>query len=260
MDDLTFALQLADLADAETLPRWSPAGVASNTKADGTPVTEADVAAEQAVLAAVRRAHPDDAFIGEEVGQHAGSNHRRWIVDGIDGTRGFAAGQQTWGTLIALEENGVVAAAVSTSPAQRRRWWATLGGGAYTARTGEPGSSRRLQVGAAHPPGQRRVATLPNYDKLPPGIQQVVHNAGGAPPAEAGWSQQNRVAEGELDFCVWLAGDIWDHAAPSLIVEEAGGRFSDLYGGKRLDTRTALYSNNADHEGLLAALRIALGG
>ncbi|MFP4513854.1 MAG: inositol monophosphatase family protein [Acidimicrobiales bacterium] len=58
----------------------------------------------------------------------------------------------------------------------------------------------------------------------------------------------------EVDVCVWFGGDIWDHAAPSIIVEEAGGRFADHAGGKRLDTRTAIYSNGLRHDEILAAL------
>lgn len=74
-------------------------------------------------------------------------------------------------------------------------------------------------------------------------------------PMDRAWRHQNRVAEGEVDVSVWFAGDIWDHAAPSLIVEEAGGRFSDHWGGQRLDTRTAIYSNGRRHDEVLAALR-----
>ncbi|MFP3906978.1 MAG: inositol monophosphatase family protein [Acidimicrobiales bacterium] len=55
-------------------------------------------------------------------------------------------------------------------------------------------------------------------------------------------------------MCVWFAGDIWDHAAPSIIVEEAGGRFTDHVGGRRLDTRAAIYSNGLRHDHVLAAL------
>jgi histidinol-phosphatase len=64
-----------------------------------------------------------------------------------------------------------------------------------------------------------------------------------------------RVAEGAIDAAVWFCGDTWDHAAPSIIVEEAGGRFSDHDGGRRLDTRTAIYSNGGTHDALLTGLQ-----
>ncbi len=98
--DLALAFHLADLADAMPLRWWSWDGVASTVKADGSPVTEADVAAEDAVLRAVRQARPGDGFFGEEVGERLGTTDRRWIVDGIGGTRFFAAGLAEWGSLI----------------------------------------------------------------------------------------------------------------------------------------------------------------
>lgn len=101
--DLEVAFHLADAADSVTLRWWNPTGVASKAKLDGSPVTEADIAAEEAVLEAARESCPGDGFLGEEVGERPGTTGRRWIVDGIDGTRFFAAGAPTWGTLIALE-------------------------------------------------------------------------------------------------------------------------------------------------------------
>jgi 3'-phosphoadenosine 5'-phosphosulfate (PAPS) 3'-phosphatase len=86
--------------------------------------------------------------------------------------------------------------------------------------------------------------------------QQIVERLLGGPSVDQPWSRshQNRVAEGALDACVWFGGDIWDHAAPSILVEEAGGRFSDHWGGTRLDMRTAIYSNGVIHDEILAVL------
>ncbi len=253
--DLGLALHLADVADAETMQRWSAGGVVAAAKQDGTPVTEADVAAEQAVLAAIREACPDDGFLGEEVGAKRGTNDRRWIVDGVDGTRFFAGGSQTWGTLIALEVAGQIVIGVSSSPAQDRRWWATRGGGAFTSSSRERKNVRRIQVAEPRPLRPDLVVTLPEFADLDARHQHLLHDlAGGAPAVGQHWSHQNRVAEGEVDLCVWLAGDIWDHAAPSIIVEEAGGRFSDHQGGRRLDTRTAIYSSGPIHDHVLDAL------
>src|SRR4051794_22200681 len=101
--DLELAFRLVDVADAQTMRVWSPNGTSSRTKGDGTPVTDADVAAEGAMLRVLREVRPQDAFLGEEVGGHPGTSDRRWIADGVDGTRFFAAGLETWGTLLALE-------------------------------------------------------------------------------------------------------------------------------------------------------------
>jgi fructose-1,6-bisphosphatase/inositol monophosphatase family enzyme len=101
-----------------------------------------------------------------------------------------------------------------------------------------------------------RVVTKPTFVNLALEHQEAIARLIGAVPVDAPWSHQLRVAEGQADLCVWFCGDVWDHAAPSIIVEEAGGRFTDLAGGKRLDSRTAIYSNGATHDVALAALLV----
>jgi len=252
--DLALACHLADLADAMTLRWWSRNGVASAAKADGSPVTEADVAAEEAVLSAVREACPGDGFLGEEVGERLGTTGRRWIVDGIDGTRFFAAGLVEWGSLIALESDGEIVLGVTSSPAQDRRWWATRGEGAFTGRSRNRSTVTRIHVSTAGGFRPGRFITLPAHGALSVHRQQIIEQLAGGPPADHPWSHANRIAEGQADVCVWFCDDIWDHAAPSILVEEAGGRFSDHWGGRRLDTRTAIYSNGVRHDEVLAAL------
>ncbi len=255
VSDLELAFQMVDAADVETLRAWSPKGVTSTSKGDGTPVTEADVAAEQAMLNVLRRIRPDDAFVGEETGELAGVTGRRWIADGVDGTRFFAAGAATWGTLLALEIDGVIVAGVSSSPVQNRRWWAQRHGGAFTGAC-DGSSASRISVSKRTDRDPERIVCLPGFDGVPPLHREQLASLVDGPPMDRAWSHQNRVAEGEVDVCVWFAGDIWDHAAPSIIVEEAGGRFSDHWGGKRLDSRTAIYSNGRRHDEVLAALRL----
>lgn len=256
--DIELAFRMVDSADTETMSWWSPSGTPSRTKEDGTPVTEADVAAENAMLTLLRGVCPEDGFLGEEVGEHVGTTGRRWIADGIDGTSFFAAGRETWGTLLALEVNGAIELGISSSPAQGRRWWAVRGAGAFTGPTYRS-SGIRISVSQQREPKPERLACLPAHHALGPRHQQLLERLADGIPIDRPWSHQNRVAEGELDLCVWFAGDIWDHAAPSIIVEEAGGRFSDHLGGKRLDSRTAIYSNGLRHEEALAALHARTG-
>jgi histidinol-phosphatase len=252
--DLELAFQLVDIADAQTVRRWSVSGVGSTTKGDGTPVTEADLAAEAAMLGALREARPEDGFLGEEVGEYVGTSARRWIADGIDGTRFFAAGRETWGTLLALEVEGAIVLGVSSSPLQQRRWWAERGAGAFTGAS-DGSTATRISVSEWSDASPDRFVCLPALDGLLPERRQIVEGLAGGRPIDRPWSHQNLVAEGEVDVCIWFAGDIGDHAAPSIIVEEAGGRFTDHRGGKRLDTRTAIYSNGLRHETVLNALR-----
>jgi histidinol-phosphatase len=246
---------MVDAADAVTARAWSPDGVPASLKSDGSPLTAADLEAEEAMLEVMRREVPDDGFLGEEVGWQPGRDGRRWIVDGIDGTRFFAAGLVTWGTLLALEVDGVIEVGVCSSPLQQRRWWAVRGGGAF-AGGADPQSGRRIHVNNELTARADSVACLPTFDALDPRVRRSLSETVGGRVGEWSWSQQCRVAEGELSGCVWFAGDMWDHAAPSLIVEEAGGRFSDHAGGRRLDTRTAVYSNGRCHDALLAAVAV----
>lgn len=252
--DLVLALALADAADVVTMRWWRPAGVASSAKADGSPVTVADIGVEEAVLAGVRHARPDDGFLGEELGAHPGTNRRRWIVDGIDSTRSFVAGLPTWGTLIALEDDGEIVVGVATSPAQDRRWWARRSEGAFTGSCSTTSGATPIRVSAPRGLACERVVVKPILAELAADDQATIERLAGGRPEDRPWSHQMSVAEGNVDVCVWFCGDTWDHAAPSVIVEEAGGRFSDHAGGRRLDTRTAVYSNGACHDDVLLAL------
>lgn len=252
--DLDLAFQLADLADAETMQRWSSNGVAAVTKPDGSPVTEADQAAEEAVLACVEVERPGDAFLGEEVGERPGTTGRRWILDGIDSTKSFAAGLRTWGILIALEADGEIVLGVASSPAQYRRWWAMRGSGAFSWSTTGKSNPTRLHVSPPRPLRPELMVTLPAIADMGDAHREALIALAGGSPIDRAWCQQIRVADGEVDVCVWTAGDIWDHAAPSILVEEAGGQFSDFEGGRRLDTRRAIYSNGVAHQQVLAAL------
>lgn len=207
--DLSLAFAMADVADQATLRWWSTDGVTSTTKADGTPVTPADVAAETAVLEVVLDACPGDGFLGEEVGERSGTSGRRWIVDGIDGTRQFAAGLRTWGTLIALEEGGAIVLGLASSPAQDRRWWARRGDGAFAGRCSTTASGTPIRVAPPQALRPDRVTTLPGYDDLGRRDQGIVRRVAGGRPVDRPWSHQLRVAEGEADMCIWFCGDIW---------------------------------------------------
>ena len=104
ISDLDLAFDLADIADRVTLKLWSPRGVQSKIKADGTHVTTADGDDKIVIRQALGTDRPDDGFIGEEIGSRPSRNGCRWIVDGINGTNGYISGLPNWGTLIALEQ------------------------------------------------------------------------------------------------------------------------------------------------------------
>ncbi|WP_279575512.1 inositol monophosphatase family protein [Actinomadura barringtoniae] len=132
MDDLEFALALADRADEITLGHFARTGdLTVQSKPDRSLVTEADTATEQALRADIRRAHPTDAVLGEEQGSSPSASHRRWIIDPVDHTNNFVRGHPVYATLIALEEDAEITVGVVSAPALGRRWWAARGQGAY---------------------------------------------------------------------------------------------------------------------------------
>ena len=149
ISDLDLAFDLADIADRVTLKLWSPQGVQSKIKADGTHVTTDDGDAEIAIRQSLVSACPDDGFLGEEIGSKPSRNGRQWIVDGIDGfdgTNGFVSGLPNWGTLLALEQAGEITLGIISSPSQDKRWWAQSGFGAFTGTCDSNRSGRQIRV------------------------------------------------------------------------------------------------------------------
>src|SRR5919108_1275479 len=125
--DLALALELADAADAVSLPRFRARDLVVETKPDLTPVTDADRAIEHELRRLVAERRPGDGLLGEELGALEGAGEARWIVDPIDGTRNFSRGIPVWATLVALERGGELLVGVVSAPALGRRWWAARG-------------------------------------------------------------------------------------------------------------------------------------
>jgi histidinol-phosphatase len=256
--DLAFAIQLADLADSISLPRFRAVDLVVETKPDMTPVSEADRAVELAIRERVAMGRPGDVVLGEEFGAgeasssgRSGANGCRWIVDPIDGTKGYVRGIPVWATLVALERDGEVEVGLASAPALGRRWWAVRGQGAFA--DGRPLSVSkigRLEDAQLCFGGLR---TWRKYGLLDPFL------------ALAGRCWRTRgfgdfwmhmlVAEGAADIAAEMEVSLWDEAAPKLIVEEAGGRFTDLSGRATADGGTALSTNGLLHEEVLAILR-----
>lgn len=237
--DLTLAHELADAADAIALPRFR-SGLAIETKPDLSPVTEADRAVEAEIRRVLAEERPGDAILGEEEGA-VGSGSRRWIVDPIDATRNYARGIPVWATLIALEEDGEVRLGVVSAPALGRRWWAERGAGAFA-------NGERLHASAVSTV-EEAVLSFAFSDELP----AIAARAWQARGFGDFWAHM-LVAEGAVDGAIDPGVSEWDLAAVQVIVEEAGGRFSDFSGESRIDGGNGLSSNGRLHDALLAAL------
>ncbi|UED84276.1 histidinol-phosphatase [Streptomyces profundus] len=258
-DDLRLAHVLADAADATTMGRFKALDLKVETKPDMTPVSDADRAAEELIRSSLRRARPRDAVSGEEYGSE-GHGPRRWVIDPIDGTKNYVRGVPVWATLIALLERGEggdeAVVGVVSAPALQRRWWAVLGGGAWTGRSLT--SASRLRVS-----GVRSLADASfSYSSLGGwadrgmlgGFLDLTQSCWRTRAYGDFWSYM-MVAEGAVDVCAEPELSLWDMAAPSIVVREAGGVFTGLDGVSGPHGVDAAASNGLLHEELLGYLR-----
>ncbi|MCW2681210.1 MAG: Histidinol-phosphate phosphatase [Frankiales bacterium] len=253
-DDLALAHELADAADAITLDRFGALDLVVESKPDLTPVSDADVAVEQAIRRLLASRRPDDAVLGEEDGE-TGTGPRRWVVDPVDGTKNFVRGVPVWASLVALQEDGVVTVGVVSAPALGRRWWAARGLGAHTG--GSLAQARRLQVSAVATLQDASVAysSLTGWEEQGrlPGLLQLSRDVWRTRAYGDFWSHV-MVAEGAVDASFEPEVSLWDLAPLQVVVEEAGGRFTDLSGAARPDGGSAVCSNGLLHEDVLRAL------
>lgn len=256
-DDLHLALQVCDRADVVTMTRFGALDLVVDTKPDLTPVSDADREVERVVGAALAEHRPNDGLLGEEYGEHAGSSGRRWVLDPIDGTKNFVRGVPVWATVLGLQDaDGRIVVGAVSAPALGRRWWACRGGGAYLTEPGRP-EPRRL--------GVSRVSSL--ADAFLSGAGQLSWAAAGR---AHGWDRLQRsvwrnrafgdfwshllVAEGAVDLAAEPELNLYDVAGVSLVVTEAGGRFTGLDGVDGPDRGDALSSNGLLHDAALALL------
>lgn len=248
--DLEVALRLADVADEISMALFRDSERAFNRK-DGSPVTEADLRIESRLRELLGRDLPADSIYGEEFGGERGGQ-RVWLVDPIDGTGSFVEGGTEWATLIAFIEGGRPAVGVVSSPATRTRWWAARGLGAYR-------NGSRIRVSAT--PALADAVMQEDFRvscgrRLP---WNPVAAVGAACRAIRPWADRwyfAAIAGGEADFAInWWAGNGPDLASQVCIVEEAGGRFSDLDGSLDIDADMHVVSNGALHDAVVHRVR-----
>ncbi|MSO37732.1 MAG: histidinol-phosphatase [Acidimicrobiia bacterium] len=248
--DLELALELAKLADELTLERFRAHDLFVERKPDTTFVTEADKAVEMLVRDHLAVARPDDAILGEEFGNQ-GVGPRRWIVDPIDGTANFVRGVPIWATLIALEQDGEIRVGVVSAPALGHTWWAVRGEGAFV-------DGRRIAVSAVKELADAQLcyADVPSWDHFRGSSKEFLKLAREVwrTRGVGDFWQHMLVAEGAADIAAEPIVNIWDLAAVLVIVEEAGGRFTDLDGNRTPSGGSAVSSNGLLHDAVLKAL------
>ena len=249
-EDLALALHLADAADAITAARFRAPGLEVSTKPDRSLVTEADIAVERTMRDLLARERPSHGVAGEEFGG-GGDSEWRWYLDPIDGTANYVRGVPVWATLIALRQGDEPVCAVVSAPALHQRWWAERGQGAHSRVVG------RIQVSGVAALEDAYLSTTDARDLDGLGLGDAYRDLSARCHDTRAfgdfWSHM-LVAEGVIDVAVEPVAMAWDLAAPQLIVEEAGGRFSDFAGRRRIDSGNALSTNALLHDEALRHL------
>jgi len=251
--ELKAALDAAEAA-AAVIRSLYQRNLAVREKADASPVTEADVAAEEAIRRVLGRRFPGYGFYGEETGHHGAGAESVWLVDPIDGTKSFIRESPFFSTQIALARGGRLVLGVSSAPAYGELAWAEEGEGAFLG-------GRRIAVSAVSSLEAAFVSTgnlktlarsLERWRRFGDLIGRVSRIRG-----YGDFVHYHLLARGALDVVIESDVNILDIAALAVIVREAGGTFTDLDGGSvGLETTSVLATNGKLHETVRTILAI----
>jgi histidinol-phosphatase len=222
------------------------------TKADMTPVTQADVECEEAIRDFILGRFPDHGIYGEEMGLTHGDAEYLWLVDPIDGTKGFVRQYPFFSTQIALMHSGEIVLGVSNAPVMKQLAWAEKGIGAFL-------HGERLAVSKIDDPRRATVSTgnLKSIAQTD-GWERLGEVVAGADRIRGygDFYHYHLLAAGKIEAVIESDVNILDIAALSVLVTEAGGVFTDLNGDPPgLGTRSVLAANPALHPHYLELLR-----
>ena len=253
-DDLRLAHVMADTADDLTMRRFRAVDLRVDTKPDLTPVSDADRTVEESIRGTLRRARPRDAVVGEEFGQ-TGHGARSWIIDPIDGTKNYVRGVPVWATLIALMDRGRVVVGVVSAPALGRRWWAARDGGAWSGRGLTKATRCQVSSVGRLEDASFSFSSLSGWEKRDRlnNLLDLTRTVWRTRAYGDFWSHM-LVAEGSVDISAEPELSPWDMAALTVIIEEAGGMWSDLSGTPNVDGGSMVCSNGLLHDEVLNRL------
>lgn len=253
------ALHAARLAASETLRHFGDIGLAVRQKADNSPVSDADVAAESILRSALLERFRDDAFLGEESGASAGTSGYEWIVDPIDGTKSFIRGVPLYATLVGCRHGGRGVVGVISIPALDETVYAAAGGGAWHVR-GPREEPARVSTRAALGDCLCCSSDFTSFARRADAAggaaaRRRLEDAGGILRTWGDGYGYLLVATGRADVMVDPLMNAWDAAAVETVITEAGGRFTDWQGRPRIDCGDGLATNGIVHETVLGLLR-----
>jgi histidinol phosphatase-like enzyme (inositol monophosphatase family) len=258
---LEAALAATRLAAAETLRWFGGAGLVVDTKADDSPVTQADRAAEAVLRQELLGRFAADAFLGEETGGTPGTSGYEWIVDPIDGTKSFIRGVPLYATLVGCRREGRGVLGVIAIPALDETVYAARGGGAWHVRGAAAPVAARVSPRATLREALLCSSDFTSFARWSGGVdagnaaRQRLEAACGVVRTWGDGYGYLLVATGRADVMVDPLMNAWDAAAVETVVTEAGGRFTDWAGRDRIDSGDGAASNGLLHDAVLAGLR-----
>jgi histidinol-phosphatase len=248
--ELRAALEAAQAA-AGVIRAFYGRNPAVHTKADASPVTEADVRAEEVIRSTLEHAFPGYGFYGEESGQHAMGAESVWLVDPIDGTKSFVREIPFFSTQIALLRAGELVLGVSSAPAFDELAWAERGGGAFlNQRPIRVSAVAKLEDAFVSTGNLRSLARSVRWERLGQLVARASRMRG-----YGDFIHYHLLARGALDVVIESDVNILDVAALAVLVREAGGTFTDLAGEQvGLGTTSVLATNGTLHAAVLESL------
>jgi len=257
---LDAALAAARLAAAETLRWFGRPDLAVEAKADASPVTAADRAAEAILREQLLGGFPDDAFLGEETGGSPGTSGYEWVVDPIDGTKSFIRGVPLYATLVGCRRGAAGVVGVIAIPALDEIVYAAAGGGAWHVRGGSAPTPARVSSRPRLADALVCSSDFASFARWGGGreagddARRNVETACGVARTWGDGYGYLLVATGRADAMIDPLLNAWDAAAVETVVTEAGGRFTDWQGRASIDSGDGVATNGLVHEALLACL------
>jgi histidinol-phosphatase len=247
--------EIAEEADAIAMRYFRGDELRIDRKSDGTAVTQADRAVEEMARAKVAASGLPLDVLGEEMGggdtKSPSAERARMIIDPIDGTEEFSRGIPTFGTLMGIESNGEIVAAMVSAPGLHSRWWAYRGEGSYR-------DGKRLHVSNVDTLGKAMVFTTgtgPSKNAHDQAKIRALLDAARNSRSFGGFWQHMLVAEGAIEVALDWTSKPWDLAPLGIMVEEAGGRSTNVRGERTIYTGQLISTNGKIHDEVLAILR-----
>jgi len=265
-DRLARAIDAVRAVATETLRLFHDPTLDVMTKADRSPVTAADIAAEGILRRELLGAFPDDGFLGEETGTTAGRSGYEWIVDPIDGTKSFIHGVPLWATLVGCRRGATGLLGVIAVPALDEIVYAAVGGGAWHLRGDAVPTPARVSKRASLGESLVCSSAFTSFADRPLSMgggdlgRAVRDGLEEACLVSRTWGDGYGyllVATGRAELMVDPLMNAWDAAAVETVVREAGGRFTDWQGRDRIDSGEGIATNGLVHEEALTILRRA---